>query len=739
METLAANFAKVLSVLAFFMKEKEIREVVAACCEALKRSPSATCKRACADIAAAVCKSYPRPEWEYCLVSVKPLVASSEPSVVQGGLVFLTALAREAALFNERPFHRDPRVPLAQFGAQLIAIAEQALVKNEAPLVWQAAAELCARLPAALPWCVELRRGETKGVRRALRALAFNVTAGASRRASALQALASWGGLKKKARDEAAIAALLHADEDPLVRGSALLALARRRAVDVGIVLSATRDESSVVARLAFEAAAEYIDSAEVASSIVSQAPWEYWVVEKQRLVVIGAAGRKWNKMPLDVRVGALYALMSGLENSDPRIRTAAAESLAEAAAFLGPCVDSSVQSDNDVVLLEGAWRSVPAVMHQLMAKIRCCSAPVAMLGAHEALSLLAQRWCSPRRYLKRESARMAAAQQRPLHSSWPSPVQGLFASYAARAISEMVARPHTLMVALDHHSNVLLCCAALAKGGGASNASSWPVVLLHCLRVARLYDPASDPMDAGDDTEVLSGGGLPYVALQTRLAALRSSSLPSETGVYFDLLKASLKVITSLALDISRPVATFGHLILTVCRMALPLVPSACLSLCRAIAPLCFRPATSGAVPLSQPILSPSTNVPPTPLQGAAAAKRPLIGLSVPPGLAYASGLGRPAPVAEDFPANLKFSSQRVDVALRMRPLLPGMLEPLVLRAMDLYPKSSSFSVKLQARTLDLVVTLVRCGVDYRRLDPKAALVSCIQQQILGKRAYLK
>ena len=33
------------------MKEKEIREVVSAVCETLKRSPSATCKRACADIA----------------------------------------------------------------------------------------------------------------------------------------------------------------------------------------------------------------------------------------------------------------------------------------------------------------------------------------------------------------------------------------------------------------------------------------------------------------------------------------------------------------------------------------------------------------------------------------------------------------------------------------------------------------------------------------------------------------
>jgi hypothetical protein len=737
METLAANFAKILSVLAFFMKEKEIREVVTAVCETLKRSPSATCKRACADIAAAICKSYPRPEWEYCIVTVRPLLSSEEASVVQGGLVFLTALAREAAVFNERPFHRDPRVPLVQFGPQLIAIAEQGLTKSEAPLVWQAAAELCARLPMALPWAVELRRVETRPLRRALRALAFNTTAGASRRASALQALAAWGGLNRRSESEAAIAALLLPDEDPLVRGSALLALAKRRAVSVAVVLEATKDESSVVARLAFEAAAEFVDSAQVARSIVTQAPCEYWVVEKQRLAVIGGMGRRLVKMPLDVRVGALQTLFGGLENSDPRIRTAAAEALADAALYLGPCGESSVQSDNDVVLLEGAWRSVPAVMHQLLARSRCVASPHALLGTHEALSRLARKWCSPRRYLRRESARMAAAQQRPLHSSWPSPLQGMFASYGARAVSEMVARPATLMVALDHHQHVLLCCAALARGGGASSSSSWPAVLLHCLRVARLYDPTLDPMDAGDDTEVLCGGGLPYVALQVRLAALRSSSLPSETGVYFDLLKASLKVVTNLALDISRPIATFGHLILTACRMAMPLVPSACLNLCRAIAPLCFRPATAPASAAS--VFSPGAAAGASASTPAASQAKPLIGLSVPPGLAYASGLGRPALVAEDFPAALKFSAQRVEVALRMRPLLPGMLEPLVLRAMDMYPKVSSFSVKLQSRTLDLAVTLVRCGVDYRRLDPKASLVACIQQQILGKRAYLK
>jgi hypothetical protein len=143
--------------------------------------------------------------------------------------------------------------------------------------------------------------------------------------------------------------------------------------------------------------------------------------------------------------------------------------------------------------------------------------------------------------------------------------------------------------------------------------------------------------------------------------------------------------------------------------------------------------------------LLSPnSANIPATPATASSKhqqqqQQRPLLGLSVPPALAYASGLGRPALVAEDFPVALKFSSARVEVALRMRPLLPGMLEPLVLRAMELYPKTSSGNVKVQARTLDLVVTLIRCGVDYRRLDPKGLLVACIQQQILGKRAYLK
>ncbi len=354
----------------------------------------------------------------------------------------------------------------------------------------------------------------------------------------------------------------------------------------------------------------------------------------------------------------------------------------------------------------------------------------------------------------------MAACQQRPLHSSWPNPLQSLFASYAARSVSQLIARPNVLMVNLEHHQRVLLGCAALAKGG-ASSCNSWPLVLLHCLRVACLYDPSHDPSDtSGDDNEVLNGGGLPYVALQGRLVALRCSSLPSETGVYFDLLKASLKLLANLCKDISRPVATFGHLILDVCRIALPLVPAACLSLCRAIAPLCFRPATAGPQSSNASIMSPGSNVPATPAtKQQAQAQRPLLGLSVPAALTYASGLGRPTLVAEDFPASLKFSSARVETALRMRPLLPGKLEPLVLKSMELYSKSSSgrvqgffplifsvekkvslsYSFPLKARTLDLVVTLIRCGVDYNRLDPKGLLIAAIQQQILGKRAYLK
>lgn len=360
---------------------------------------------------------------------------------------------------------------------------------------------------------------------------------------------------------------------------------------------------------------------------------------------------------------------------------------------------------------------------------------------------------------MKRESARFAAAQQRPLHSAWPNPLQSLFSLYAARAISNLILRPHVLMVALEHHQRVLLCCAALAKGGGAASSDSWPFVLLHCLRVAKLYDPAHDPSDtSGDDNEVLNGGGLPYVALQSRLAGLQGSSLP-ETGAFLDLLKASLKLLARLATDVSRPVATFGHFLLDICRIALPLVPSACLSLCRAIAPLCFRPATFSNTP-SASVLSPGANVPATPATKTASKQQPQRGLSVPPALTYASGLGRPALVAEDFPAALKFSPARVSVALRMRPLLPGLLEPLVLSFMELYGKSSSGHVRVQgekerkfcvvltlffffffltARTLDLVVTLIRCGVDYRRLDPKGILIASIQQQILGKRAYLK
>jgi HEAT repeat protein len=384
METLAVSMAQILHVLAFYCKEKEIREVIVACCETLKRSPSAPSKRACADIAAAVCKTYPRPEWEFCIVSVQPLLESSESSVVQGGLIFLLALAREAALFGERPLHRDPRVPLAQFAPQLIAIAERAL-SHDAPLVLQAAAELCARLPSALPWVV-LKREETKPLRRALKKLCCNKAAGASRRASALQALAAWGGLKRSSVD---VEALLQPDEDPLVRGSAMVALAKKRGIDAAIVMEkGTQDESSVVARLAYEAAAEFLccesPDLSVAQAVVRQTPLDYWVVEKQRLTVIGETGKRWSKMTDELRHYALAALMTGLGNSDPRVRSEAANALCNAAPYLGSLVESSGQSDNDVMVLEGAWRTLPSIMCNLMSVIRCTPSLHMLFGAHE-------------------------------------------------------------------------------------------------------------------------------------------------------------------------------------------------------------------------------------------------------------------------------------------------------------------------------------------------------------------
>jgi hypothetical protein len=610
--------------------------------------------------------------------------------------------------------------------------------------------------------------------------LAQNKKAGASRRASALQALGAWGGI-----DEWPLETLVDENEDPLVRGSAILALARKGACNVeDVLVEMLADPSSVVARLAFEALGEVLgkDSQprlKLERALIFCPPCDYWVVEKQRLLVIGEVAQRWDHDSTTVlRLGALDGLMKGLQNSDPRIRQAAAESLAVAAPYLGAVPSGSLErnaSDSEMTVLEGVWKSVPGIMRRLMRRIRCFTNMDELLGAHQAMMLLAHRWCSPRRYLKRESARLNATLQRPLHASWPSPVHFLFSSYAARSVSELVARPTTLMCALDHHENVLQCCAALARGGGASSSSSWPVVLMHCLRVIRLYDLTADPMDVGDDIEVLSGGGVAYLTLQTRLNSLRSSSLPSETGAYFDLLKAALKVIANLIKDVGRPITTFGHFILSGCRSSIPLVPSASLSVCRVMAPLCFRPASassssssstssstsnaSASTPVKKGgtatpnIMSPPATAPATPLPGtaakpsgttatpttAAAARKHAPGLSVALGLAYASGLGRPAPVAEDFPAALNFSAARVEVALRLRPMLPALLEPLVLRAMELYPKGSNGNAKVQARTLDLVVTLVRCGVDFHRLDPKAALVACIQQQILGKRAYLK
>jgi hypothetical protein len=352
--------------------------------------------------------------------------------------------------------------------------------------------------------------------------------------------------------------------------------------------------------------------------------------------------------------------------------------------------------------------------------------------GAHLAVATLARRWCSPRRYMGKEAARHAAVQQRPLHPGWPNPLASCFGDYSARAISQLMANS-SLMCSLDHHQNVLEACAALAKGGGSSESSVWPFVLLHCLRLVRLYEPAADPMQRADDTEVLDGGGLVYATLRGRLMALKAGSLPSDGGIehtshplraHFALLRAALKVIANLAKDISRPLATFGHFVLAACRTALPLTPAACLSVCRAIAPLCFRPATiqPSAAPPSSVFSPPPTPAPaPAPAASTATAVHP--GLCVSSALLYASGLGRPAAVAEDFPVALKFSTARVETALRMRPQLPGMLEPLVLSAMSSYPNTTD--VKIRSRLLDLAVTLVRCGVDYRRLDPKAALVS--------------
>ena len=518
LETLAACFPRLLAVLAFYLKEKEVRQVVSSCTRYLLRSSSSSSassslsssanRRSCAELCAAVCAVYPRPQWEFCLVEARPLLEAEEAGAVQAGLVMLTALAREAAIPAEdwRNHHnRDPRAPLAAFGAQMIGAAEAGLARPKAPLVWQAAAELAARLPAALPWCVNLWRERTASLRGALERLAGDSLAGPSRRASALQALAAFGGAESGSSlvwDELLIPA-----EDPLVRGAALLALARGGLAGARALLAGARDESPVVARLALEAAGEVLgreetrerEREELARGMTEGGPREYWVVERQRLASLGAVGPKWSLVSANLRRRALATLLGGLEQADPRVRSAAAAGLAESAPYLGgeqqfsPMVGGKGIDNSgggETAVLEGAWRGVPAVAHRLLAAIRLhsCGSLASLLGHHEALFSLSRRWCSPRAYLKRESARAAAARQRPLHASWPNPLAPIFGVYAARAVAEMLARPAQLLAALDHHQRVLLCCASLARGGGASYSppnsssssyssfsSSWP------------------------------------------------------------------------------------------------------------------------------------------------------------------------------------------------------------------------------------------------------------------------
>jgi hypothetical protein len=125
-----------------------VREILSAVCAVLQKGPSAACRRSCGDIAAVLCATYPRHEWEFCIVSVRPHVSSTEWAVVHGALVLLSALAREAAEQMQRPQHmvrrtfplalvaadklgvvflQDPRAPLAAFGLKLIDICTKVL------------------------------------------------------------------------------------------------------------------------------------------------------------------------------------------------------------------------------------------------------------------------------------------------------------------------------------------------------------------------------------------------------------------------------------------------------------------------------------------------------------------------------------------------------------------------------------------------------------------------------------
>jgi hypothetical protein len=244
LESLSQAAQKLFSVFAFYMKESEAREVLSAVCAVLQKGPTAACRRSCSDIAATLCATYPRHEWEFCIVSVRPLLASTEWAVVHGALVLLSALAREASEQMVRAIHKvgagpcattrlerattpahvrfpptqDPRSPLAAFGPKLIDICTKALGPDvSSAVVWQGGAELAARLAAALPLAVERLRVETAEMRQILKRIAatkvrcvadsplirsmtdshvLQKEAGAGGRASALKALAAWGGAK---------------------------------------------------------------------------------------------------------------------------------------------------------------------------------------------------------------------------------------------------------------------------------------------------------------------------------------------------------------------------------------------------------------------------------------------------------------------------------------------------------------------------------------------------------------
>lgn len=242
----------------------------------------------------------------------------------------------------------------------------------------QAASELCFRLFFALPFASQLRRSELKPLRRSLKAIVKRADVGASRRASALQALAVWGGVKCLNVD------VLSLDEDPLVRGNALVALAKRSAIEPRVVLQAMRDESPVVSKLAYEAAELLNDRINVIEEVLLQQPHEYWVVEKQRFTLVGTV--RWNRVALRLRRAAFDVLVMGLGNADPRVRSEAARSLCLAAPLLG--VESTLQTDNDSMVLEGAWKSVPSIACELLAIVRRNPSQHLLFGAHEVKSV---------------------------------------------------------------------------------------------------------------------------------------------------------------------------------------------------------------------------------------------------------------------------------------------------------------------------------------------------------------